>query len=1279
MAGVPAVMRRSLRHGLRVLGALLLVLVLGLLALRLLLPEWEGLATQVERRVGVLIDREVEIGSLRLGWSGWTPELVAREVSIHVPDGPPLVSRELGVSLAPLRSLRTRSPVLRKARLSGVVLHVARDGDGTWDVHGWRFGGRGSVAMDWARHFAGMERLEIVDASLHWEDARTRVQTGLFIDTLGVHADASGLRLVGRGSFFPEAGGPVYVGVEVPPAGPDRIELFLGAQDLQIPYWSGLGSWVRSGPQGTSSVRIWATLEEGRVRHLQGEHQSALLLTDRDHPEWLAIGHRFQWQRQAARSVSHWAATTPGAGNIRLEYRVSDAERGVDQLTVAAADVDLRTFARPVARLHLDGVPDLGRLADLDPSGRLERLFLRLERGTEGWRVDVAEAEARSLAIAAVDGRPGFSGIDAGLDWTGSRGRVSLSSSGLELVMPELFAEALWADRLEALVTVDHGAHGPDIAIRDFELENAHAGLEGGGHIALGPAGPHLDVALHIRHADGSQVERYLPVHRLPSKTYRWLVSSIRAGTVTGGGMVFRGRPSEFPFREDQGLFHLWANVEDGLLDYRPGWPQARSLTGTLVFRNAGFRAERVSGEILDSSVSDAEVVISDMLVKPELEIRGMVQGPVADLPGYLQQAGIAGRFGPHLEAVETVGSSELNLGLAIPLHGAGPRAAKASGLLRLDRAALALQEPRVRLTGIRGEVRFDPESGIRGQDIIAQVNGERVELDLRRDASGARTRILARGRQPFAPWLGDDPGLLRRVQGAALWSAEILLDAQGDSSLELYSDLEGVQIDWPAPLAKTTGTRRPLHISWPLLQASERQGRVDFDGVLSAEVRIAPGSAQQPRSLRAVALALGRPQPELPPVPERGIRLHARLESPDVEAWTRVLETLGPDAAIVRAAEGLPLQDADIEAVGGLRWGSRSFPAIRIRLQSTRDGRRLAIDSDWVQGQAWSLPVDAPADSPGDRWHVHLSRLHLENWGGPAGTAGVGAEAALADPRNWPAVDLRIADLRVDHLRLAGLEVELAATTAGLELRRLHARSPEDGLFLDGRGHWVVRPEGGTESQVVAEVEGSDWGRGLDSMGVSAAMEQGTGTARLRLSWPAPLYAPHLASLDGTVAIEIADGRLREVEPGAGRLLGLVSLDLVPRRLRLDFRDVYTQGLSFDQMAGEAVLSGGELLLPELKIRGPAALVRVSGRTGLVTRDFDQSIVVVPRLRSTLPIVGALLGGPVTGAVVLLVERALGIGDQVEEAARVEYFVTGPWSDPVVKARVRTEEGASD
>jgi uncharacterized protein YhdP len=246
-----------------------------------------------------------------------------------------------------------------------------------------------------------------------------------------------------------------------------------------------------------------------------------------------------------------------------------------------------------------------------------------------------------------------------------------------------------------------------------------------------------------------------------------------------------------------------------------------------------------------------------------------------------------------------------------------------------------------------------------------------------------------------------------------------------------------------------------------------------------------------------------------------------------------------------------------------------------------------------------------------------------------------------------------------------------------GMELTGIRLHSPEPGVEISGSGTWFVTPGTGHVSDLLMDIRGEDWGSGLRSMGIAQAMDGGSGSGRLAVTWPGPLFAPELAALSGRVMLNLSDGRLLDIEPGAGQFLGLVSLDLVLRRIRLDFRDLYTQGLSFDRMTGEAVVDGGELLLPELQIRSPSAEIRVSGRTGLVARDFDQSVVIVPRLRSTLPIVGALVGGPVAGAIVLLVERVLGIGDQVEEAASVEYFVTGPWSEPEIRARVRTDPGA--
>ncbi|MCA1789359.1 MAG: TIGR02099 family protein, partial [Thioalkalivibrio sp.] len=876
-----------------------------LLALRLLLPQWDGLAAVVEQRVGTMIDREVQLGSLRFGWSGWAPELVANEVRISQPGAGPLAARELGVSLAPLRSLRARRPVLGHARLTGIHLDVERDAEGVWDVHGWRFGGDGSLALDWRRHFAGMERLQIEDATLDWADGMTGIETGLRVDSLGLRSDRSGLALVGRGRFIPEAGGPVHVGIKVPPAGPDRIEFFLDAEGVQLPYWSQLGGWLQGGLHGTASVRLWATLENGRVRQLQGEHDSRLLVVRDGRWREQPVGHRFEWLRDGTTAVSHWAETTPGAGNARLEYRVPKAGEGVDRVVLAAAGLDIGHYAPTATGLRFRDVPDLARLAPGDPSGKLEKLYVVLARDSEGWQVQVADARLRDLKLHAAGVIPGVNGLDASLEWADGHGTLMLDSNALRVAMPTLFSEEFLFDRLQARLQLRRDETAWQLEARDLFLENQDAALEGRGRIEFGTA-PHIDMALRFLRADGRQVARYLPVHRFPARTYRWLVESIRTATVTDGGMVFRGHPKDFPFADSQGVFDLWAVVEDGLLDYRPDWPVAEGLSGTLHFHNAGFRAEQASGRILDSEVSDTTVVIGNMIREPELEIRGQARGPVQDLSAYLRQSGIGRGFHPYLAGVQSQGTSVLDLDLLIPLHGPRPARTHASGRLGLDGAALQLPEGGLTLGDITGDIRFDPERGFRGQEIRAEIHGEPVLLNLQRDAASPAMRIHAQGRQPLAPWIGERAAARLAAQGNARWDVEIVVDGAGDSRLELASNLEGMQLDWPAPLAKTRGTRRPLQISWPLRREGEAIARVRFDQVLEADIRVSPGRAGEAGEVRAIALNLGRPPPGMPALPERGIDLRARLDSVDVDVWLDAFRVLTADTVPIDAAAGL-------------------------------------------------------------------------------------------------------------------------------------------------------------------------------------------------------------------------------------------------------------------------------------------------------------------------------------------------------------------------------------
>jgi uncharacterized protein YhdP len=143
----------------------------------------------------------------------------------------------------------------------------------------------------------------------------------------------------------------------------------------------------------------------------------------------------------------------------------------------------------------------------------------------------------------------------------------------------------------------------------------------------------------------------------------------------------------------------------------------------------------------------------------------------------------------------------------------------------------------------------------------------------------------------------------------------------------------------------------------------------------------------------------------------------------------------------------------------------------------------------------------------------------------------------------------------------------------------------------------------------------------------------------------------------------------LLDVEPGAtGRALGLLSLAKLPRRLTLDFTDLFGEGFGFDRIGGNFVLDNGNAYTERLEIDGPAAKIEISGRVGLAAQDYDELVTVTPYLNSSLPLAGALAGGPAIGAAVIVAEKLLKGKLGLNELARKQYEVTGPWANPVVK-----------
>ena len=153
---------------------------------------------------------------------------------------------------------------------------------------------------------------------------------------------------------------------------------------------------------------------------------------------------------------------------------------------------------------------------------------------------------------------------------------------------------------------------------------------------------------------------------------------------------------------------------------------------------------------------------------------------------------------------------------------------------------------------------------------------------------------------------------------------------------------------------------------------------------------------------------------------------------------------------------------------------------------------------------------------------------------------------------------------------------------------------------------------------------------------------------------------------MEGTLALDVKEGTLLEIEPGAGRVLGLLSIAQLPRRMLLDFRDFYSKGLAFNRIDGHVRLSQGKARTDDLTIDSPAAQIEIRGAADLQAQTFDQTVEVVPRAGNLLTVAGAVVGGPVGAAIGAAANAVL--KKPLGQLAAKTYRVTGPWKDPKVE-----------
>jgi uncharacterized protein YhdP len=154
-------------------------------------------------------------------------------------------------------------------------------------------------------------------------------------------------------------------------------------------------------------------------------------------------------------------------------------------------------------------------------------------------------------------------------------------------------------------------------------------------------------------------------------------------------------------------------------------------------------------------------------------------------------------------------------------------------------------------------------------------------------------------------------------------------------------------------------------------------------------------------------------------------------------------------------------------------------------------------------------------------------------------------------------------------------------------------------------------------------------------------------------------------------LTLDVGKGRLVEVQPGAaGRIFGLLSVATIPKRLSLDFTDLFGKGFGFNQINGSFGIDKGIAHTEDLAMKGDSATIDVVGTADLVEKTYDQVIKITPNVSSTLPVAGAVAGGPIglgVGTAILIFDKLAGtlFDKEIVNLISYSYKLTGSWDDP--------------
>lgn len=1244
-------------HAVVLLAVLLSIIRFSMPYIKDYLPKVEDLASQ---QLGV----NIQVGKIETGWRRFEPVLRFEDVTIlNVDTHQPVASAQyLDVSIDLFGSLRHLKYVPGRITFSGITLTFEQQSDGSFRLKNHSQDTSKSIDQTLSELLGRFPRVSIKEGELKFELKEgkllnTHLNYLSFVPRRGNYhfeAELTGEHLVGKLKVVADIKGKLDALMQSEIDG--YIHLSQAQFDERLMPWQFYAIKPES---GQLTLDAWFKWQEGHWHELIGKValENAQLQSTK-HPNlilpfnlsadiaWQQLGGDF-WRLSGddialkiGKNESPLATFMLEGGprepwNFRMNKIAVD-----DILDVLALSDQINHQAREAIRhLNLQG-----ELHDI------QWIATSSHEGFKDWHVGILLDDLHWQAYEKI---PAASHISGEVKLTEHQGQFTIDSKDVVVQLPTWYEFPLVFNKAQGVLNWHYDKQW---TIQADKLALANDDLELDAMLSLiipeDTDKATIDLTLTAGDADQVIAKKYLPTKLLNPATVQWINQSVEAGEILGMKTVVKGPLNRFPFKKSEGEFDMRFSLENVELRYHPAWPVLHKLQGELVIEGNGLQAYIDKGIYQDAVIVNSKVSLPFSRAPNPLmlHISGLVQTSTKDAQDFLRASPLWQKLGSTFELVDIQGPLSLDLKTDIPLR-AGIGKLDVDGKVALTNGTIAIKKWNLHLDDVNGDLNFT-ENSITAKSINGAFLGQNGILSAKTVIKGNESEITWNYHsilnKPMIEYFARS-NYWHYMDGYGEYDASFKVTIpkkEQPLAITISSNLQGISVNVPAPMGKTAEQNSPsaLTLSFlpsDVLQANFHYGQQAWGSFYFAKT---PTGYQ----LKRGQLSGGR-EPTTLPMPANGVLLTGHMPNLVVQEWINFFdnhEKLYPK----KTGETSPLLVINDLQIDNLQYKDWQLSKAQVNVNRMPEFWMIDLNSEQMQGKL-QLP---------HHWEKTPLVMDLSRCTWPLGDASPNKPAKL-QPTDLHAVDFRCAQFNYKKSNIGMIQVKIEPQPGhnGVNFDPIIVQSETDTLSV--AGSWIVQ-DGTQVSHFKGNLSSENMGNSLRAWSVPNDVQDAKGDGTFDLKWPGSPRDFAAKNLSGELDVKMEQGRFVGVNPGFGRILGLLSFQGLQRRLRLDFSDIFKEGFAFDTFKSNIIINNGVANTKNAAIKAPSADINISGSTNLATHSLDLDMHVQAHIDSTVPAAAVAIANPAAGAAVWIVDKVF---NPLGNVSRYRYHVTGTWENP--------------